>query len=100
MRRELRSPSAYHLSSHCIAILALTSEETVVFLPSRNTVCTKEDLVYQSSYIEKILRLPDVDKVNGAVAIDMGKKDLRDLIESVDNMMEKQQRTPLEYFPS
>jgi hypothetical protein len=38
--------------------------------------------------------------VNGLVAIEMGEKDLRNLIEAVDNMVEKQQRTLLENLPS
>jgi hypothetical protein len=43
-----------------------------------------------------MLRILNADKVNGVVAIGMGEKDLRNLIESVDNMVEKQQRTFLE----
>jgi hypothetical protein len=43
-----------------------------------------------------MLRILNADKVNGVVAIEMGEKDLRNLIESVDNMVEKQQRTFLE----
>jgi hypothetical protein len=47
-----------------------------------------------------MLRILNADKVNGVVAIEMGEKDLRKLIESVDNMVEKQQRTLLENLPS
>jgi hypothetical protein len=47
-----------------------------------------------------MLRILNADKVNGVVAIEMGEKDLRNLIESVDNMVEKQQRTLLENLPS
>jgi hypothetical protein len=47
-----------------------------------------------------MLRILKADKVNGIVAIEMGEKDLRNLIESVDNMVEKQQRTLLENLPS
>jgi hypothetical protein len=47
-----------------------------------------------------MLRILNADKVNGIVAIEMGEKDLRNLIESVDNMVEKQQRTLLENLPS
>jgi hypothetical protein len=46
-----------------------------------------------------MLRILNADKVNGIVAIEMGEKDLRNLIESVDNMVEKQQRTLLENLP-
>ena len=42
----------------------------------------------------------NADKVNGVVTIEMGEKDLRNLIESVDNIVEKQQRTLLENLPS
>jgi hypothetical protein len=47
-----------------------------------------------------MLRILNADKVNGVVSIEMGEKDLRNLIESVDNMVEKQQRTLLENLPS
>jgi hypothetical protein len=47
-----------------------------------------------------MVRILNADKVNGVVTIEMGEKDLRNLIESVDNMVEKQQRTLLENLPS
>jgi hypothetical protein len=47
-----------------------------------------------------MLRILNADKVNGVVTIQMGEKDLRNLIESVDNIVEKQQRTLLENLPS
>jgi hypothetical protein len=47
-----------------------------------------------------MLRILNADKVNGVVTIEMGEKDLRNLIESVDNIVEKQQRTLLENLPS
>jgi hypothetical protein len=47
-----------------------------------------------------MLRILDADKVNGVVTIEMGEKDLRNLIESVEYMVEKQQRTLLENLPS
>jgi hypothetical protein len=47
-----------------------------------------------------MLRILDADKVNGVVTLEMGEKDLRNIIESVDNMVEKQQRTLLENLPS
>jgi hypothetical protein len=47
-----------------------------------------------------MLRILNADKVNGVVTIEMGEKDLRNLIESVDNMAGKQQRTLLENLPS
>lgn len=47
-----------------------------------------------------MLRILNADKVNGVVTIEMGEKDLKNLIESVDNMIEKQQRTLLENLPS
>jgi hypothetical protein len=47
-----------------------------------------------------MLRILNADKVHGVVTIEMGEKDLRNLIESVDNIVEKQQRTLLENLPS
>ena len=47
-----------------------------------------------------MLRILNADKVNGIVKLEMGEKDLRNVIESVDNMVEKQQRTLLENLPS
>jgi hypothetical protein len=47
-----------------------------------------------------MLRILNADKVNGVVTIEMGEKDLRNLIQSVDNIVEKQQRTLLENLPS
>ena len=47
-----------------------------------------------------MLRILDADKVNGIITLEMGEKDLRNVIESVDNMVEKQQRTLLENLPS
>lgn len=47
-----------------------------------------------------MFRILDADKVNGIVTLEMGEKDLRNVIESVDNMVEKQQRTLLENLPS
>lgn len=47
-----------------------------------------------------MLRILNADKVNGMVTLEMGEKDLRNVIESVDNMVEKQQRTLLENLPS
>lgn len=47
-----------------------------------------------------MLRILNADKVNGVLTIEMDEKDLRSLIESVDNIVEKQQRTLLENLPS
>ncbi len=47
-----------------------------------------------------MLRILNADKVNGIITLEMGEKDLRNVIESVDNMVEKQQRTLLENLPS
>ena len=47
-----------------------------------------------------MLRILNADKVNGMVTLEMGEKDLRNVIESVDKMVEKQQRTLLENLPS
>lgn len=47
-----------------------------------------------------MLRILNADKVNGIVTLEMGEKDLRNVIESVDNMIEKQKRTLLENLPS
>ncbi|MDQ5869851.1 MAG: hypothetical protein M3530_09025 [Thermoproteota archaeon] len=47
-----------------------------------------------------MLRILNADKVNGIITLEMGEKDLRNVIESVDNMVAKQQRTLLENLPS
>ncbi len=47
-----------------------------------------------------MLRIIKADKVNGIVTLEMSKKDLGNIMESVDNMSDKQQRTLLENLPS
>jgi hypothetical protein len=47
-----------------------------------------------------MLRILKADKVNGIFTLEIGEKDLRNVIESVDNMVEKQQKTLLENLPS
>jgi hypothetical protein len=46
-----------------------------------------------------IRKLQD-DKANKLVVLEMGESDLSSIIESIDNMVEKQQRTLLENLPS
>jgi hypothetical protein len=41
-----------------------------------------------------------VDKVNGIVTLEITKNDLRNIIDSVDNMIDKQKRNLLENLPS
>jgi hypothetical protein len=45
-------------------------------------------------------RMLKADKVNGIITLEMSEKELRSIIESVDNMVEKQKRTLLENLPS
>lgn len=47
-----------------------------------------------------MLRIVKADKVYGVVTIEIGEEDVRKIIESVDNMIAKQQRTLLENLPS
>jgi len=47
-----------------------------------------------------MLRIIKADKVNRVVTLEMDKKDLENLVESVDSMSDKQQRTLLENLPS
>ena len=47
-----------------------------------------------------MLRIIKADKVNRVVTLEMDKKDLENLVESVDRMSDKQQRTLLENLPS
>ena len=47
-----------------------------------------------------MLRIVKADKVNGIFTLEMNEKDLRNVIESVDNMVEKQQKVLLENLPS
>lgn len=47
-----------------------------------------------------MLRIVKTDKVYGVVTIEIGEEDVRKIIESVDSMVAKQQRTLLENLPS
>ena len=47
-----------------------------------------------------MLRIIKTDKVNRVVTLEMDKKDLENIVESVDSMSDKQQRTLLENLPS
>ena len=47
-----------------------------------------------------MLRIIKTDKVNRVVTLEMDKKDLEIIAESVDSMSDKQQRTLLENLPS
>ena len=51
-------------------------------------------------YERKMLRILKADKVNQIFTLEIGQKDLRNVIEAVDNMVEKQQKTLLENLPS
>jgi hypothetical protein len=51
-------------------------------------------------YERKMLRILKADKVNGIFTLEISEKDLRNVIEAVDNMVEKQQKTLLENLPS
>jgi len=47
-----------------------------------------------------MLRIIKADKVYGIVTLEMSKKDLGNIVDSVDSMSDKQQRTLLENLPS
>lgn len=47
-----------------------------------------------------MLRIVKADKGYGVVTIEIGEEDVRKIIESVDNMVAKQQRMLLENLPS
>jgi hypothetical protein len=47
-----------------------------------------------------MLRIVKADKVYGVVTIEIGQEDVERIMESVDSMVEKQQRTLLENLPS
>ena len=51
-------------------------------------------------YGRKMLRILKADKVNQIFTLEISEKDLRNVIEAVDNMVEKQQKTLLENLPS
>ena len=40
------------------------------------------------------------DKVNGIITLEITKNDLRNIIDSVDNMIDRQKRNLLEHLPS
>ena len=47
-----------------------------------------------------MLRIIKADKVNWVVTLEMSKRDLENIVESVDSMSDKQQRILLENLPS
>jgi hypothetical protein len=47
-----------------------------------------------------MLRIIKADKVNGIITLEMSEDKLRSVIDSVDNMVLKQERTLLENLPS
>ena len=47
-----------------------------------------------------MLRIIKADKVNWVVTLEMSKRDLEHIVESVDSMSDKQQRILLENLPS
>jgi hypothetical protein len=47
-----------------------------------------------------MLRIVKADKVNAMITLELSEKNLRYVIESVENMVEKQQRTLLANLPS
>ena len=47
-----------------------------------------------------MLRIIEADKVNWVVTLEMSKRDLENIVHSVDIMTDKQQRTLLENLPS
>ena len=51
-------------------------------------------------YERKMLRILKADKVNQIFTLEISEQDLRNVIEAVDNMVEKQQKTLLENLPS
>ena len=58
-------------------------------------MCIREEMIRK--YMIKELK---VDKVNGMAVFEITKNDLRNLMDSVNNMVDKQQRTLLENLPS
>ena len=51
-------------------------------------------------YERKMLRILKADKVNQIFTLEISGRDLRNVIEAVDNIVEKQQKTLLENLPS
>ena len=58
-------------------------------------MCIREEMI--GKYMLKELK---VDKINGMAVFEITKNDLRNLMDSVNNMVDKQQRTLLENLPS
>lgn len=58
-------------------------------------MCIREEMI--GKYMIKELK---VDKINGMAVFEITKNDLRNLMDSVNNMVDKQQRTLLENLPS
>jgi adenylosuccinate synthase len=55
--------------------------------------------VYFCEVLDMVKKLR-ADKVNGIVTLEITKNDLRNIIDSVDNMIDKQKRNLLENLPS
>jgi len=58
-------------------------------------MCIREEVI--GKYMIKELK---IDKINGIVVLEITKNDLGKLVDSVNNMADKQQKTLLENLPS
>jgi hypothetical protein len=58
-------------------------------------MCIREEVI--GKYMIKELK---IDKINGIAVLEITKNDLGKMVDSVDNMVDKQQKTLLENLPS
>jgi hypothetical protein len=58
-------------------------------------MCIREEVI--GKYMIKELK---IDKINGIVVLEITKNDLGKMLDSVNNMVDKQQKTLLENLPS
>jgi ABC-type Na+ efflux pump permease subunit len=58
-------------------------------------MCIREEVI--GKYMVKELK---IDKINGIVVLEITKNDLGKMVDSVNNMVDKQQKTLLENLPS
>jgi hypothetical protein len=58
-------------------------------------MCIREEVI--GKYMIKELK---IDKINGIVVLEITKNDLGKMVDSVNNMVDKQQKTLLENLPS
>jgi hypothetical protein len=61
--------------------------------------CDVNICIREKRIVKEMVKELKVDKINGIVVLEITKNDLRNIMDSVNNMADKQQRTLLENLP-